>query len=661
MFLLMFFVGVKILNKTGLNYWAYDPEAARHFTVVEELETWTNLEIDAQLSFDYLIKLIDQQPNQAQTQKLIALLFEGQLESILKMCAATRLSTFFKFCEVISKNHPLFTSTLLFFVKDSKTKQACVFMDRLYLLQDMKLIDKVFTSANAELVKKLVQLDQNLNDATIEEKKEETTSSGIVLVSSFSEELLKLTRSMSRYPTLMPDMLEVNDYLDLIYDIRERLMYVFDISNSNVRTDNINSDNINNVDTNTNSNANHNSDNLPLAPLPLPLPFPMPASRHPVAKKEPNLLELLLGHNLGNGNPNTPHAKANQAESPLNFLLLPVDGAGNQGGNTGGIDVDKILATKEGCDESEHYQWVSDETLKNMDFSDYSRETFSKAKKHIQSIVPLKPRLKMENLDVFDKLYEELPNFEEVIDFYKGNFILNQSKPKAAGYQVPTPILLVGPPGIGKTHFAESLAQCLATDSYFLDSNSISASWVLSGSSPTWKEANIGYIFKYINECKTASPVVIFDEIDKLSSNKSYDPFSTFHQLLEPLNAKKFRDEFLNLSFDASKFVYVLSANEINQIPDSLLSRMKVFHIQKPNDEQVRKIAQNMYTKLLDGSQLYKSQLSEENLAALSQYSPREIKQVLMDSIYSQAVRCKEKVENDLFIKSKHQKTKIGF
>jgi ATP-dependent Lon protease len=634
MFLLMFFVGVTILDKTGLNYWAHDPKAAHHFTAVEELETWTNLEIDAQLSFDYLIKLIDQQPNQAQTQKLIALLFEGQFESFLKICAATRLSTFFKFCKVISSNHPFFTSNLLYLVKDSKTKEACVFMDRLYLLQDMKLLDAVFAMDNLGLVKKLIEIELESN----EPKKEETTSTGLVLASAFTDEVLRLTRALSRYPTLMPEMLEVNDYLDLIYDIRERLMYVFNIASSV---------------------HNHDENNANVA---LPLPFPMPASRHhnPVAKKEANFIELLLGASMNpHGNGNNAQAKAHQAENPLNLLLLPLDG-GAQGGNNG-IDVEKIMATKEGQAESDSYQWVSDETLNNMDYSDYSRETFSKAKKHIQSISPMKPRLKMESLDVFDSLYDELPNFEEVIDFYKGNFILNQTKPKSAGYQVPTPILLVGPPGIGKTHFAESLAKCLATDSYFLDSNSITASWVLSGSSPTWKEANIGYIFKYINECKTASPVVIFDEIDKLSSNKSYDPFSTFHQLLEPLNAKKFRDEFLNLTFDASKFVYVLSANEINQIPDSLLSRMKVFHIQKPSEEQVRKIAQNMYTKLLDGSQLYKAQLSEENLAALSQYSPREIKQVLMDSVYSQAVKCKEKVENDLFIKSKHEKTKIGF
>lgn len=656
----MYYEGVRTLDNLALKYWAHAPQVGKHFTVVEDLESWTNLEIDAQSSFDLLITLIDQTPNQIQTQHLMKLLYGNHFDTLLKMCCATRLSSFFKFCEVISKNHTLFTTTLLFLVKESKTKEACVFMDRLFLLSDMHLIEQIFSDHSALLVKTCIQANtKNLDDS--QKQKEVTSASGIVLASDLTNEIIRLTTSLSRYPTIMPDKLAIDDYLDLSYEIRLELMSVFSLD---FNTDNdVDTDNSSQI--NQDHDANSSTSNSTIEKS-FPFPFaletkPSPQKDAKAIQQEQQLLELLFGKSLLGAGAKKPTSSkiVNQVENPLNLLLMPFDGQGNNNANT--IDVEKILATKENVDESESYQWVSDETLHNMDYSDYSRETFSKAKKNIQSIIPMKPRLKVESLDIFDKLYDELPNFTEVIDFYKGNFILNQTKPKSAGYQVPTPILLVGQPGIGKTHFAEALAKCLATDSYFLDANSITASWVLSGSSPMWKEANIGYIFKYINECKTVSPVVIFDEIDKLSSNKNYDPFSTFHQLLEPLNAKKFRDEFLNLTFDASKFVYVLSANELNQIPDSLLSRMKVFHIQKPDEAQTRKIAQNIYTQLLDGSQLYKPQLSEENFAALTQYSPREIKQVLMDSIFSQAVKCSKKIENDLFIKSKHEKTKIGF
>lgn len=620
------------MDKLASKYWVHDPEVVRHFHAADTLEVWTNLELDAQSSFDFLIHLLDQKPNQNQTQALISLLYEGQLDNLLKLFTATRFSSFSKFCEVISKNHILFTTTLLFLVKDLETKDSCLFMDRLHLLHELGLVDKVFSTNNAALIKNLVVKETQKDSKTNNVDTTTTTESGLVLASPLSAHFLRVTQAMCRYPTLNPEALEVNEYLDLVEQIRHKLSAVFEFPNEN-----------NPIDPAT-----------VMAHLANPLNVNNPVL--PVVKKEVSLMDLLLGAPPASST--NPSAKtAIQAENPLNFLFLPFDG--QNGGNT--VDVEKILSTKENHTEADSYQWVSDEDLHKLDYSDYSKETFNKAKKHVQSIEPCKPRLNVEDLSVFDSLYDELPNFAEVIDFYKGNFILNKSKPAAAGYQVPTPILLIGEPGIGKTHFAKALSQRLKTDNYFLDSNSITASWVLSGSSPTWKEANIGYIFKYLNECKTASPVVIFDEIDKLSSNKSYDPFSTFHQLLEPLNAKKFRDEFLNLTFDASKIVYILSANEFNSIPDSLISRMKVFHIKRPDEAQSRKIAQNMYTQLLDGSQLFKPLLSEENLIALSQYSPREMKQVLMDSIYTQAVKCQHKVENDLFIKSKHEKVKIGF
>jgi ATP-dependent Lon protease len=310
---------------------------------------------------------------------------------------------------------------------------------------------------------------------------------------------------------------------------------------------------------------------------------------------------------------------------------------------------------------SKNYRWFDMEQAKQCNIDDFSEEVRGKAKRMLESIEPEKKLLTLDNFSVFDDLYEKTPNFTEVISFYKGNFILNQSKNNPQSYCVPNPVLLVGESGIGKTYFAKLLANLLATNHYFIDANSITANWVLAGSSPSWRDASCGLIFKYLNQSNTVSPIIIFDEIDKLSYHKNYDPLSTFLQLLEPENARIFNDEFFNFTFDASKIIYILSANSIHDINDTLLSRMTIFNIEKPDRAQSALIAQKIYTDILGESVLFNPLLNEEQIEQLANYSPRQIKQILMDSLFSQAATLNGTVNNEFKLKPLHKKSRPGF
>jgi len=297
-------------------------------------------------------------------------------------------------------------------------------------------------------------------------------------------------------------------------------------------------------------------------------------------------------------------------------------------------------------------EWVSQEDIKKASVG--TVELFSdsaKIKKLIGSIKNKKPGLKVNDFSIFDTLNEQCANFKEVTEFYQGSFILNQSKPDNAHYHVPVPVLIIGDHGIGKTHYAKMLARLLNTTSYFIDANSISASWVLTGGSSSWQNSKPGLIFKHLNECETVSPVIIFDEIDKLNGQKNYDTFSTFHQLLEKENASTLVDEYLDLKFDASHIFYILSANKVDNIPETLLSRMKVFYVGKPSFKESMKIAQNIYHDLTGGSSIFTKDLSEESCAILAEYTPREIKQIIMDSLYTQATKVSGTINNVLRLK----------
>jgi ATP-dependent Lon protease len=333
---------------------------------------------------------------------------------------------------------------------------------------------------------------------------------------------------------------------------------------------------------------------------------------------------------------------------------LPVAPAIKQDNVSEGIEDKQTPATIE---------WVNPEDIRNFKVSEVSFDEMRKVQNLLARINPHKPILKIDDYNAFDALYEQNPNFREVTDFYKGSFIFNESKDLPKEYAVPTPVLLLGEAGIGKTHFAQALANLVKTQVSLIDANSISASWVLSGHSMGWKDAKPGMILRNMIECETASPIIIFDEIDKLTNQKSYDPFSTFHQLLEPENARAFTDEYLNIKFDASKIIYILTANDANSIPPTLLSRMKVFHINKPSADQARGIASRIYRGMLGSSKLFSQELNEENQDKLSIFTPREMKQILMNSIFTHSIRAAGTQDNnlELIVPVVEEKKSIGF
>lgn len=304
---------------------------------------------------------------------------------------------------------------------------------------------------------------------------------------------------------------------------------------------------------------------------------------------------------------------------------------------------EKTLSTS---DKTDFLDWIEFSEIEklNEEISSFGTpDKIAKVKKYIDKIQVCKPVLKVTDFDIFNSLNNDCPNFKEVSKFYKGNFVLNNSKYLLdKTYCAPTPILLLGEPGIGKTHFAKKLAKLLGTSFHFLDANSITASWVLTGSSGQWQNADAGIIFKYILESNTVSPVVILDEIDKLSQGKNYDPFSVFHQMFEPENSSHFKDEFLNVTFDASKIIYILTANNANNIPESLLSRMRVFDIQRPKIEEMKIIAQNIYHELIGNSPLLASNLPDNILDKLVDLPPRDIKKQITNAVFSQLAENQE-------------------
>src|SRR5687767_6578470 len=179
-------------------------------------------------------------------------------------------------------------------------------------------------------------------------------------------------------------------------------------------------------------------------------------------------------------------------------------------------------------------------------------------------------------LPEIESLCAELPNFGEVLEDIRKHIALCIGSDDAV--ELP-PMLLLGPPGIGKTHFARRLAHLLGTGFGFVPMSSLTAGWVLSGASSQWKNAKPGKVFDTFLNGDYANPVIVVDELDKASGDGQFDPLGALYELLEIETASRFVDEFVELPIDASGAVWLATANDPAAIPEPLLDRLTVYEI----------------------------------------------------------------------------------
>ena len=148
------------------------------------------------------------------------------------------------------------------------------------------------------------------------------------------------------------------------------------------------------------------------------------------------------------------------------------------------------------------------------------------------------------------------------------------------------PMLLTGQPGVGKTQFALKLAEILGVPMQKWSAGSAQAGFQLTGGDGAWRSARPGMIFEMLAKGTSAAPVFVLDEVDKISSDNRYSVTAVLLDQLEAGTARTFEDSFLRATFDASRVVHVLTANDPDAVPPALLSRVELFDIPPPAAEQ---------------------------------------------------------------------------
>jgi hypothetical protein len=150
-----------------------------------------------------------------------------------------------------------------------------------------------------------------------------------------------------------------------------------------------------------------------------------------------------------------------------------------------------------------------------------------------------------------------------------------------------SPMLLVGPPGSGKTRFVQRLGDLLRTPSMIINLAGMADSKMLKGTARGWAGGSPSRILQFIQQTSVANPFFILDELDKLSDGggNSGDPRAVLLDLLEPRNAARYQDSFVLAECDLSHCIYVATANSMKPMTAPMLSRLRPVFFPGPRQE----------------------------------------------------------------------------
>ena len=275
----------------------------------------------------------------------------------------------------------------------------------------------------------------------------------------------------------------------------------------------------------------------------------------------------------------------------------------------------------------------------------------------------------------FTKDESNLDKIEKVLN--ESHYGLNDIKSRILEYiavkkltkEENAPILcLVGPPGVGKTTLAFSIAKALNKNFVKISVGGVSDQAEIVGHRRTYVGAEPGRIINGMIKAKSSNPLFLIDEIDKMTKGFNGDPESAMLEVLDREQNKYFTDNFLEEKYDLSKVMFVLTANDISSIPSPLLDRLEIIELSSyTRFEKLDIVKKYMLPKLIKnhGLDKYKINFTDDAInSIIENYSKeagvRELERIISKILRKIAVKILNKEITTIEINNKNLSDYIG-
>lgn len=250
----------------------------------------------------------------------------------------------------------------------------------------------------------------------------------------------------------------------------------------------------------------------------------------------------------------------------------------------------------------------------------------------------------------WNKYTNDIEDFKIIKDnLNKSHFDLYDVKERIIEYlavrkysnRICTPIIcLVGPPGVGKTTLAKSIANSMGRNFTKISLGGVDDSSIIKGHTRTYLGATPGKIIDAIKRAKSSNPVFLIDEIDKMSNNYKGDPTSALLEVLDSTQNKHFKDNYIEEEYDLSNVLFIATANNVDNISSELKDRLEIINIDAYTElEKICICKEYLIPKICYSHGIKDIKISDNNILDIIRYYTKESGVRELERLISKIVR----------------------